>query len=75
MAGNITFLGKTMPLNFDVNFLGVSRGRGGARVAFSATTTLKRSDFGFAEGSDNLADEVSVAVEADFVQEQPAAAR
>jgi polyisoprenoid-binding protein YceI len=73
MAGNITFLGKTMPLNFDVVFLGVNRGRGGlARVAFSATTMLKRSDFGFAEGSDNLADEVSVEVEADFVQEAPA---
>jgi polyisoprenoid-binding protein YceI len=73
MSGNITFLGKTRPMDFDVTFLGVNRGRGGlARVAFSATTSLKRSDFGFAEGSDNLADEVTVAVEADFVQEAPA---
>jgi polyisoprenoid-binding protein YceI len=70
MSGTITFLGKTRPMDFDVTFLGVQRGRGGlARVAFSATTSLKRSDFGFAEGSDNLADEVTVAVEADFVQE------
>ena len=72
MSGNITFLGVTKPLDFDVTFLGVRRGRGGHTVAFSATATLKRSDFGFAAGSDNLADEIQVDVEADFLQQQPA---
>jgi polyisoprenoid-binding protein YceI len=67
MAGNITFLGVTRPLAFDVAFQGVTRARGGARVAFLATTTLKRSDFHFADGSDNLADDVVVTVDADFV--------
>jgi len=71
MEGNITFLGVTKPLSFDVTFLGVRKARNSATVAFSAATTLLRSDFGFAAGSDNLADVVAVAVEADFIQQLP----
>lgn len=71
MEGNITFLGKTKPLNFDVTFLGVRKNRNSATVGLSAVASLKRSDFGFAEGSDNLADAVSVQVEADFIQQVP----
>jgi polyisoprenoid-binding protein YceI len=70
MTGNITFVGKTEPLDFDVTFLGVTKGRNGATVGFSATTTIKRSDFGFAEGSADLSDDVAVTVEADFMQQR-----
>ncbi len=71
MTGNITFLGITKPLDFDVTFIGVSKARNGATVGFSATTTIRRSDFGFAEGSADLSDEVAVSVDADFMQRQP----
>jgi len=71
MSGMITFLGKTKPLDFDVVFLGVTKGRNGATVGFSATAKLLRSDFGFADGSEDLANEVAVSVQADFVQQRP----
>jgi len=71
MSGNITFLGKTKPLDFDVTFLGMTKGRNGATLGFAATTTLLRSDFGFAEGSEDLANEVAVNVQVDFVQQRP----
>jgi polyisoprenoid-binding protein YceI len=70
MSGNITFLGKTKPLDFDVTFLGMTKGRNGATVGFSAATTILRSDFGFAEGSEDLANEVAVNVQVDFVQQR-----
>jgi polyisoprenoid-binding protein YceI len=70
MSGTITFLGKSKPLDFDVVFLGVTKGRNGATVGFSATAKLLRSDFGFAEGSEDLANEVDVTVQADFVQQR-----
>ena len=71
MSGTITFLGVSKPLDFDVTFLGVAKARNGASVGFSATTTIYRSDFGMATGSGDLDDIVSVAVEADFMQQRP----
>ena len=69
MAGEMTFLGKTRPLNFDVTFLGVRKNRTGSTVGLAATATFSRNDFGFAAGSDNLADEIAISVEGDFLQE------
>jgi polyisoprenoid-binding protein YceI len=71
MAGNITFLGVTKPLNFDVTFIAVSKGRNGSSVGLSATTTIRRSDFGFAKDSEGLSDEVAVSVDAAFVEQRP----
>ncbi len=69
LEGNLTFLGVTKPLNMDVIFLGTRETRRGTSVGLSASTTFLRSDFGFADGSGNLADEVEISVEADFRQE------
>lgn len=70
MTGTVTFLGITKPLAFDVTFLGVAKGRNGATVGLSATTTIRRSDFGFAQGSQDLDDNVSVFVDAEFLQQR-----
>jgi len=69
LEGNLTFLGVTKPLNMELIFLGARETRRGTSVGFSASTTFLRSDFGFADGSGNLADEVEISVEADFRQE------
>jgi len=69
LEGNLTFLGVTRPLNMQIVFFGTRESRRGASVGFSASTKLLRSDFGFADGSGNLADEVEIEVEADFWQQ------
>jgi polyisoprenoid-binding protein YceI len=69
LEGELTFLGVSKPLNMDVVLLGTREGRRGTSVGFSASTTFLRSDFGFADGSGNLADEVAISVEADFLPE------
>ena len=66
LEGNLTFLGASKPVNMDIIFLGTREGRRGTSVGFSASTTFLRSDFGFADGSGNLADEVEISVEGDF---------
>jgi polyisoprenoid-binding protein YceI len=69
MEGQMTFLGVTKPLHFDVILRGISEGRGGASLGFSATTSFNKSDFNFSVGSENLAEEVHIQVEADFQQQ------
>jgi polyisoprenoid-binding protein YceI len=69
MTGEMTFLGKTRPLAFDVTFLGVKKNRNGSTVGMAATAKFSRDEFGFAAGSDNLADEIVVSVEGDFLQQ------
>jgi polyisoprenoid-binding protein YceI len=68
LSGTITFLGVTKPLDFDVTFISAVSARTTSTVAFSATTTIHRSDFGFNKTSKGLADAISVAVNANFVK-------
>jgi polyisoprenoid-binding protein YceI len=69
LEGEMTFLGVTKPFDMNVTFLGASQGRRGATIGLSATGTLRRDDFGFATGSDNLAEVAEIQVEADFQQQ------
>jgi len=69
LEGNLTFLGVSKPINMEIIFLGTREARRGVSVGFSASTKILRSDFGFADGSGNLADEVEIEVEADFWQQ------
>jgi len=47
LEGKLTIHGVTKPVVFDAKFLGaINDGFGNDRVAFSATTTVKRADYG-----------------------------
>lgn len=46
MTGDLTFRGVTRPVTLDVTFNGYATNVTGSRAGFSATTTIKRSDFG-----------------------------
>lgn len=72
MTGDLTFRGVTKPVTLDVTFNGYESGIAGSRAGFSATTTIKRSDF----GSDYLlkpplafvGDDVQLILELEFVK-------
>ncbi len=46
MTGDLTFRGVTRPVTLDVTYNGYNTNVTGSRAGFSATTTIKRSDFG-----------------------------
>lgn len=70
MTGNLTLRGVTKPVTFDVAFVGVGKSPlppFGTVAGFTATTRIKRSDF----GSDFLnngivGDDVAITIEAEF---------
>ncbi len=67
--GNLTMLGVTKPLVLDVTFNGAYIKKPFADVpglGFSATTKLKRSDWGFSTYVPNIGDEVEVLIEVEF---------
>lgn len=71
VTGDLTFLGVTKPVTLDVTYNGVARmpwAPDQDKIGFSATTTLKRSDFGMGAYIPNIADEVEVMIEAEFAE-------
>ena len=71
VTGDLTFLGVTKPVTLDVTYNGVARmpwAPDQDKIGFSATTTLKRSDFGMGAYIPNIADEVEVIIEAEFAE-------
>lgn len=76
VTGNLTFRGETRPVELNVRFNGGYPGLAvydpQARIGFSATATLKRSDFGMSyglppEGSNlGVGDEVELLIETEF---------
>lgn len=76
VTGNLTFLGKTSPVVLKVTFNGGYPGLPvydpQARIGFSATGSLSRSDFGLSyglppEGSNlGVADKVEIVIETEF---------
>ena len=51
VAGNLTLHGVTKPVTFKLKEIGAGNGpRGDSRVGYTASTTIKRSDFGIAYG-------------------------
>jgi len=68
IAGDLTFHGVTKPVTLDVVFNGAGKGvpGGDTRAGFSASTTIKRSDFGVAKFVPLIGDQVQLVIEAEF---------
>ena len=68
LSGNVTFLGVTKPMTLDVTLNGVGPARQTTVVGFSATTSIKCSDFGLGGPIQmlHLSDDVTFDVEAEF---------
>jgi polyisoprenoid-binding protein YceI len=70
MTGDLTFLGVTKPVTLDVTFnkaLGNHPFQNKPALGFSATGSLKRSDFGMDAYIPNIGDEVEVILEVEFI--------
>lgn len=75
MTGDLNFLGVSKPVTFNVTYRGSMKehpyaGKVGA-LGFSATTTIKRSDFGMKYLVPYVGDDVQVIVEAEFLEQKP----
>ncbi|HRH92659.1 MAG TPA: YceI family protein [Agitococcus sp.] len=69
MTGDLTLGGVTKPVTLDVVFNGAGKDMWGAmRSGFSATTTIKRSEFGLTKYVPAIGDEVALAIEVEFVK-------
>ncbi|HET6632023.1 MAG TPA: YceI family protein [Rhodanobacteraceae bacterium] len=71
VMGNLTVHGKTAPVTLDVtvNKAGINRGK--HQVAFNATTTLKRSDFGVDLYAPTVSDEVTLIMTTEATATEP----
>jgi len=74
MTGDLTLNGVTKPVSLDVDFYGAGKipvmMGGGETIGFTATGTIKRSDFGVSFGIPMIADEVELDIVAGFVKKQ-----
>jgi polyisoprenoid-binding protein YceI len=70
VTGDLTLMGVTKPVTFDVTFNGGSyfEMAKAYKVGFSARGTIKRSDFGMSGFLPFIGDEVSLIIEAEFMQ-------
>ncbi|MGH1398862.1 MAG: YceI family protein [Alphaproteobacteria bacterium] len=74
MSGDLTFLGVTKPLSFDVTFNGAFAEQPFSKkpaIGFSAIGTMKRSDWGFGTYVPSIGDEVTIQIEAEFGMGKP----
>lgn len=70
VTGNLTFLGMTKPFTLDVTLnkaLGNHPFKNKPALGFSATATVKRSDFGMKTYIPSVGDEVTLIIEAEFI--------
>ena len=67
VTGDFTLLGVTKPITLDVtlNKIGTSMAHPVKTAGFSATTTIKRSEFGMGFGTPGVSDEVPITIEAE----------
>ena len=70
VAGDLTLHGVTKPLTLDVTVMKVGQNpmRKADAAGFSATTTLKRSDFGITKSRPNVADEVKITLDSEAIE-------
>jgi polyisoprenoid-binding protein YceI len=66
LSGDLTLNGVTKPVKLDVQFRGFGASGGGTRAGFSATTVIKRSEFGSTKLLPMIGDDVSLAIEIEF---------
>jgi polyisoprenoid-binding protein YceI len=69
ITGNLTLKGVTKPVVLQAHLVGSGAMRGKTNVGFSATTTVKRSEFGITFGVPMLSDDVKLTINAAFVQQ------
>ena len=70
MTGNLTFLGISKPVTLDVTFnkaIGNHPFKNKPAIGFSATGSLKRSDFGMSTYIPQIGDQVDIIIEAEFL--------
>ncbi len=71
VTGDLTFLGVTKPVTLDVTYNGTATfpwAPEEPKIGFSATGTLKRSEWGLDRMVPNLGDEVELLIEAEFAK-------
>ena len=69
MTGDLSMMGLTKPVTFDVRFNKAGESRSGKPMAgFSATTKVMRSDWNLGYAVPYVGDEVTINVEAEFVK-------
>jgi polyisoprenoid-binding protein YceI len=71
MQGNLTFLGISKAVSLKVVFNGAMLRQpfsGKPTMGFSATTTIKRTDWGMGKYTPSIGDEVDVMIEGEFVK-------
>ncbi|NBC38184.1 polyisoprenoid-binding protein [Novosphingobium sp. FSY-8] len=67
LSGELTMLGVTKPVSLNVTFNGYGMGMDKApRVGLTASTTIRRSDFGMKTFMGPVSDEVRIEIEAEF---------
>jgi polyisoprenoid-binding protein YceI len=76
VIGDLTIRGVTRPVTLDTEVLGSLAGQRGKRVAFTATTTINRMDFGVAfnalmEGAQIVGNEVRITIDIEATQPNP----
>lgn len=75
VEGDLTLNGVTKPVTLDVTFVGAGRNdfAQANAMGFSATTTLKRSEFGVTKLVPAISDDVTIRIETEFLQKVAAA--
>ena len=73
VAGDLTLRGQTHPVTLDVEMGGPTSGQRGKRVAFTATTTINRNDYGvvfnrLAEGAQVVGNEIRITIDIEATQ-------
>ncbi len=73
IGGDLTMRGVTRPVVLDADMGGVLTTSRGRRIAFSATTTIKRQDYGitrngFMEGAQIVGDEVRITIDVEATE-------
>ncbi len=68
MTGDLTLLGKTLPVTLDVAWTGggMNSFSGKYTLGFTASGAIKRSEFGMTEGVPYVGDEVTLTIAAEF---------
>lgn len=71
VAGNLTLHGVTKPVTFKLKEIGAGNGpRGDSRVGYTASTTIKRSDFGITYGIPKAAtDDVDLRINIEAIKQ------
>lgn len=61
VTGDLTMVGKSLPVTFDVELLGFGEGRRGAYLSgWQANATISRSDWGISYGQPAVGDDVEI---------------